>query len=81
VHHEWVSRTDQFVALIAGIVAIIGGIAAMLRVLIKISYAMGSLTQQFSQHMDDAKEIGDDHETRLRKLEQGPQQQPPRRRY
>jgi len=41
-----VTSADRFVALLAGIVAIIGALAAVIRVLVKISYQMGQLVQR-----------------------------------
>ena len=40
------TSADRFVALLAGIVAIIGALAAVIRVLVKISYQMGQLVQR-----------------------------------
>jgi hypothetical protein len=65
------SSTERFVALLAGIIAIIGGIGAMLRYLVKISWDMGQLVQRFGDHVTDSGRTHTDQEARIRNLERG----------
>lgn len=63
------SGTDRFIALLAGIVTIIGALAAMLRVLMKISWEMGQLVQRFDDHVKASDRADADFENRIRTLE------------
>jgi hypothetical protein len=60
---------ERFVALLVGILTIIGALAAAIRVLIRISWQMGQLVQRFGDHVTDASRIHQDQEERIRRLE------------
>lgn len=62
-------NAERFVALLVGIVAILGGIGAMLRVLIRISWRMGELVTRFGDHVRTSGDVHRDYEKRLRLLE------------
>jgi hypothetical protein len=61
--------TERFVALLVGIVAIIGGVAGMIRLLVSISLKTGIMVQQLRDHLKRSDEIHTDMETRMRNLE------------
>jgi len=65
-----VSSTDRFIALLAGLAAILAVLGGALRYLARISYQMGQLTQRFGDHVSDASKIHEDQERRLREVEQ-----------
>lgn len=57
------------VALIAGAVAIVGGVGAGLRILARISARLGQLIERFDGHIKVSDEMAADHEQRIRGLE------------
>jgi hypothetical protein len=61
--------TERFVALLVGIVAIIGGVAGMIRLLVSISLKTGIMVQQLRDHLKRSDEIHTDMEARMRNLE------------
>lgn len=60
------------VALVVGIVTIIGALGAAIRVLLRISWQMGELVTRFGDHVEQATKIHSDQETRIRDLERPP---------
>jgi hypothetical protein len=56
------TRTETFVALASGILAILG-------VLLRIAWSMGQLVQRFGDHVTQADRIHSDQEDRIRRLE------------
>ena len=64
------NSAERFVALLAGFVTIILGIIGMIAMLVKISYQVGQLVQQFADHVEQDTRIQGDHEVRIRGIEQ-----------
>lgn len=58
------TATDAFVALLVGVLTIIGTLA-------RISFQLGVLISRFNGHVDVSDRVQDDHEKRLRLLEGG----------
>jgi hypothetical protein len=63
-----VSATEGFVALLVGILTIIGALA-------RISFQLGVLISRFNGHVSISDRVQDDHEKRLRLLEGGRQRE------
>ena len=63
---------DKFVALLAGLAAILTALGLMLRVLVKISWELGQMVQRYGDHVEQSKLIHADQEARIRRIEQGP---------
>lgn len=63
------SSAERFVALLVGIIAILGGIGGMLRLLAVISWRLGQIIGQFSAHVIDDEKVHADIETRMRLVE------------
>lgn len=59
----------SIIVAVAGIIAILTGIAAMLRVLISISMKLGGLLERLTEHIRLSVQIHSDQEARLRNLE------------
>lgn len=62
--------TEHFVALLVGVLTIIGLVSGALRVLWQISWRMGQLVERFDNHAKTEAVLHADQETRLRDLEQ-----------
>ena len=63
------SSTERFVALLAGIITIIGALGGAIRLLARISWQVGQLVQRFGDHVENATKVHEDQEERLRGLE------------
>jgi C4-dicarboxylate-specific signal transduction histidine kinase len=61
---------ERFIALLVGIIAILGGIGAMIRLLVTISMRVGQVVQRFDDHIKSDDEIHRQTQERLRDLEQ-----------
>ena len=66
------SSADRFVALLVGIIAILSGLGAGLRLLWRISWQTGQLVTRLDLHLKDSGETKADYERRLRDLERQP---------
>lgn len=66
------TATERFVALLVGLVAILGGIGGMLKLLAVISWRLGQVIAQFSAHVTSDEKIHADIEARVRLLERPP---------
>jgi hypothetical protein len=62
---------ERFVALLVGIIAILGGLAGIIKVLVTISWKMGQLIQQYNDHVTRSDKIHTDFEERMRRQELG----------
>jgi hypothetical protein len=67
--------TEHFVALLVGVLTIIGLVGGALRVLWQISWRMGQLVERFDNHMKTESDLHQDQERRLRNLEDYRRQQ------
>lgn len=61
--------TERFVAVLAGIVAVLGGMGAMIRLLAVISWRLGQVVTQFADHVASDEKIHKDIERRMRAME------------
>jgi hypothetical protein len=59
-----VTATGNFIAMVVGVIAIVGTLA-------RISFQLGTLIARFNGHVQISDRVDEDHENRLRLLESG----------